>query len=186
MPFDFERLPLKDAYIVHAKKFFDDRGFFSELFREDLFTEAGIKFRPVQINLSYSRKGVIRGLHFQRKPFTQAKLIYCPKGKIYDVIVDLRPNSPTFKKWYGVLLSPDNLNALFVPRGFAHGFASLEEGSQVLYATDNVYSKDHDGGIRWNDPDLGIVWPFKDPILSEKDKKLPFLKEIEDDLSDYW
>jgi len=180
MPFEFERTPLSGLIVIKPKVFRDERGFFLEAFVKKDFESLGIKIDVLQINHSKSAKGVLRGLHFQRRPYEQAKLVRCIKGEIMDVAVDIRPNSPTFGKYYSINLSEVNKLMLFIPRGFAHGFLSLTDDVEVEYAVDNYYSPNHEGGIIWNDPDIAINWPIKNPILSEKDKKWPPLKQIKD------
>ncbi len=176
---EFVKTSLKDAYVIKPKVFRDERGFFLEFWNEKVFAENGIAAKFVQDNHSLSvKKGILRGLHFQLPPFGQAKLLRVTKGKIFDVIVDLRQNSPTFEKWEGFELSAENFEMVFVPQGFAHGFITLEENTEVIYKVDNIYAPDHDSGIIWNDPDLNIDWPIKDPILSEKDGKLRELKNF--------
>lgn len=136
----------------------------------------------VQINHSRSAHGVIRGLHFQRSPYEQAKLVRCIRGEILDLAVDIRPSSVTYGKHFFVTLSERNRFMLYVPRGFAHGFAALGEVNEIEYAVDSPYSPDHEGGVLWNDPDLAIRWPFEQPTLSERDKTLPRLREIKEAL----
>ncbi len=181
MPFEFEELNIKGIYLIKTKSFEDKRGYFIESYKESDFFKKGIKVKFKQDNISFSYKNVLRGLHFQKKPKAQAKLIRCIKGEIMDVAVDLRKDSETFGKWVSVILSEENKNMLFIPEGFAHGFYVLSNLAIVLYKVSEEYSEELDGGIRWNDPDINIDWPSKSPLLSEKDKNLPFLKEIEID-----
>lgn len=155
----------------------DDRGWFFEFYKEQSLASAGITTRFPQENISFSKKNVIRGLHFQLPPFAQGKLVTVIKGKVLDVVVDLRPDSATFKKVFTCLLDGEKHNLLMVPEGFAHGFVALED-SIFHYKCTNVYSKQHEGGIAWNDPDLNISWPVENPIISEKDRQLPTLREL--------
>ena len=152
-----------------------------ELFKESAFKEAGIDVNFVQDNYSVSVKNVLRGLHYQLAPKAQGKLVRCIKGKVFDVAVDIRRGSPTFGKWFGVELSEENNLAFWIPEGFAHGFVALTDGATLLYkVSGSEYSPEHDRSIRWNDPDIGIRWPLDgEPLLSEKDKKAPFLKDAE-------
>lgn len=171
---------LKDCYILKPNLFEDNRGYFKAIITSDL-QELGFK-EVVQINESKSNKGTIRGLHFQKNPYGQAKVVRCISGKVLDVVVDLRVNSSTYLKWDSVLLTPENHNMLFVPRGFAHGFVALEDDTKFEYYIDNVYNKDSEAGIIWNDSDINIDWKFKEygienPIFSEKDKLHPTIKE---------
>jgi len=177
MPFEFERLEIPDVILIKPKVFGDERGFFMETYKRPDFESAGIKGEFVQDNHSRSRYGVLRGLHFQREPYAQAKIVRVVRGVIYDVAVDLRKDSPTFGKWVGVILSEFNKWQLYVPRGFAHGFVVLSDVADVVYKVDNVYAPDYEGGIIWNDPDLNIDWPLDEPIVSEKDRKWPTLRE---------
>jgi len=178
MPFEFERLEIPDVILIKPKVFEDERGFFLETYKKTDFEAFGIKTEFIQDNHSKSVYGVLRGLHFQRSPYEQAKLVRCIKGKIFDVAVDIRKNSPTFGKYVSVILSEENKYELFIPRGFAHGFEVLSKEAEVIYKVDNVYMPEYEAGIVWNDPDLAINWPIKNPILSEKDKKWPRLKEV--------
>ncbi len=155
----------------------DDRGSFWEIFKISTFENAGLPARFTQDNISWSHRGVIRGLHFQIKPFEQGKLVACICGSIFDVAVDLRPRSPTFGKWESVELSEDNHLALYVPEGFAHGFQSLRDDTCVLYKCTTVYSKEHEGGILFNDAELAISWPLPAATLSSKDANLPTFEE---------
>lgn len=155
----------------------DDRGWFLEFYKESTLQAHGVPAKFPQENMSFSNKGVIRGLHFQLDPFAQGKLVSVIKGRVLDVSVDLRPDSPTYLKLFYYELSGERHNMLFVPPGFAHGFAALEE-SIFFYKCTNVYSKQHEGGIVWNDPDLNIDWGLKNPIVSEKDNALPTLKKL--------
>jgi dTDP-4-dehydrorhamnose 3,5-epimerase len=176
----FIETELNGAYIIEPVVHKDHRGFFLESYSRKVFEDAGIRADFLQDNHSLSKqKGVIRGLHFQNPPHAQSKLIRVVKGSIYDVIVDLRKKSPTYGKWFPVEISADNFKMLFVPTGFAHGFCTLEENTEVIYKVDAFYAPDSDAGIRWNDPDLKISWPVTDPVISEKDKSLPFLRDIE-------
>lgn len=153
----------------------DERGFFLETFRADFFADLG--FLPfVQDNHARSEAaGVVRGLHFQSPPMAQGKLVWVLRGSIFDVAVDIRKNSPTYGQWFGATLSADNFKRLLVPRGFAHGYMTLEPGTEVAYKVDAYYAPSLDGGIPWNDPDIGITWPQIPPILSDKDKRFkPF------------
>jgi len=178
MPFEFRRLEIPDVVLIKPKVFGDDRGFFMETYKKSDFERAGIKGEFVQDNHSKSRYGVLRGLHYQKEPYTQAKIVRCIKGVIYDVAVDLRKNSPTFGKYIGVILSEYNKYMLYVPRGFAHGFLVLSGEAEVVYKVDNEYAPDYEGGLIWKDPDVNIPWPIEDPILSEKDQKWPTLREL--------
>lgn len=170
---EFRELEISGVFEITLRENVDERGFFMRVYDNEEFTVAGLHREWLQENHSRSiRRGVIRGLHFQREPYAEAKLVRCIRGEIYDVVADLRADSPTFGRWAGVRLSEENRKMLFVPRGFAHGFCTLSEISEVVYKVDNIYSPGHEGGIIWNDPSLGIIWP-KDvvPILSEKDKR---------------
>lgn len=168
--FLFTKLGLEGAYLIEYFSVGDNRGGFSKSFEKDIYREAGIEFNLNETFISVSAKNVIRGLHFQTNN-PQAKLVSVPKGKAYDVIVDLRPDSPTFKKWEGYELSDQNHRAIYVPRGFAHGFASLEDGTLMMYQCDGAYDKETDTGIRFDDPDIGIEWPVENgkDIHSQRD-----------------
>lgn len=182
MPFTLEQLEIPDLILLRPKIFFDNRGFFLEIFKNSDLENMGLKFNVVQDNLSYSRKGVLRGLHYQKRPKEQGKLVICLYGLIYDVAVDIRVKSPTFGKHVGVLLSGEEKTIFWIPPGFAHGFLVLSDEALVLYkVTENEYSPHHDAGIIWNDPDLKIKWPIGEPILSEKDKNLPRLRDLKEE-----
>ncbi|MDY3530405.1 dTDP-4-dehydrorhamnose 3,5-epimerase [Riemerella anatipestifer] len=170
---NIKETPLKDCYIIEPTIFEDERGYFYEKFNEKKFEElTGMNGRFVQDNISKSSYGVLRGLHLQKGEHAQAKLVSCLEGKVWDVAVDLREDSPSFGKWYGVELTAENKLQFYVPRGFAHGFAVLSETAVFAYKCDNFYNKESEGGILWNDVDLAIDWKLEeaDIILSEKDK----------------
>ena len=169
--------PIKDLVVIEPKVFGDERGYFYEAYNKNTFHELGLDYDFVQDNQSFSRKGVLRGLHFQ-KEFPQAKLVRVIEGEVFDVAVDLRKDSPTFGKWYGVTLSGENKKMFMIPRGFAHGFLVLSETAVFSYKCDDFYHPNDEGGIIYNDPDIGIEWPEVDCelVLSEKDKKHETLK----------
>lgn len=179
MQFSFKRLFIPDIIIIEPQIFPDKRGFFMETFKESMFKENGINTKFVQDNFSRSLKGVLRGLHYQKDPKAQAKLVTTLKGKIFDVAIDIRKNSPTYGKWIGEILSEDNHRLLYVPEGFAHGFCILSKEASVLYKVTREYSPEHDRGIIWNDPEVNITWPINNPILSKKDLQLPSLKNAD-------
>lgn len=175
--FTFIETSIKGVYIIEPKKYGDNRGYFMETYKEKDFKDAGLDYNFVQDNQSKSKKGVLRGLHFQ-KTFPQAKLVRCIEGEVFDVCVDLRAGSPTYGKWDGVVLSAEKGNQFMIPRGFAHGFVVLSETATFCYKCDELYHPEDEGGIMWNDPEVGIEWPYKDePLLSEKDKLHKSLKE---------
>ena len=179
MPFEFEPQKIKDVILVKPKVFRDNRGFFLESYKKSDFFANGINVEFNQDNRSKSTAHVLRGLHYQKKPYGQAKLIICSKGRIFDVAVDIRPNSQTFGKYVKVELSEENKHMLFIPEGFAHGFVVLSNEAELLYKTSGEYEPSADRGIIWNDKDININWEIDfEPILSEKDKKQPTLKEI--------
>ncbi len=181
MPFEFRKLNIEDVQLIIPKVFKDERGFFLESYKKSDFINNGINIDFNQDNHSRSTKGVLRGLHYQASPKGQAKIVRCIKGEIFDVAVDIRKNSPTFGKWVGEKLSEENKHMLYIPDGFAHGFVVLSDIAEILYKASNEYSKEHDRGILWCDPDIGIDWGIDfEPILSEKDRVQPKLKEIED------
>jgi len=181
MPFTFKRLSIPDVILVEPRSFSDDRGFFFESFKESDFFSNGIDKNFVQDNFSHSVNGVIRGLHFQKAPKAQAKLVTVLKGKIFDVAVDIRKDSPTYGKWISEILSSDTHNLLYVPEGFAHGFCVISDEADVLYKVSNEYSQEHERSIIWNDPKLNIQWPIKKPIISNKDNKLSLLENLDND-----
>ena len=170
---------LTDAIVLKPRVFEDERGYFYESFNEKVFESlTGVQVNFIQDNQSYSSKGTLRGFHFQKGEAAQAKLVRVTKGSVFDVAVDLRPNSHTFKQWYGIELSAENHLQFFIPRGFAHAFISLEDNTTFQYKVDNYYSGVNDGGIIWNDEELAITWPELDLELSEKDKNLPKLNQL--------
>jgi dTDP-4-dehydrorhamnose 3,5-epimerase len=173
MPFAFQPMEIPEVILVEAKAFEDHRGFFMEAYRSDDFAEGGIPERFVQDNFSHSLRGVLRGLHYQRAPAAQGKLVMAIRGEIFDVAVDLRRGSRTYGSWVAAELSGENHRMLYVPEGFAHGFCVLSEEADVVYKVTADYSPEDDRGILWNDPDLGIPWPVGDPVLSAKDQALP-------------
>lgn len=173
-----QKTPIEGLVVIEPKIWSDDRGYFFESYSEKVFRESGLRTDFVQDNFSWSKKGVLRGLHFQRAPFAQAKLVRVTRGSIYDVAVDLRKDSPTFGKFFGLELNDQNHKSLLIPDGFAHGFCVLSEVAGFSYKCSNFYSAAHDGGIQWNDPDIGIRWPIENPILSGKDAALPKLKDL--------
>lgn len=169
---------IEDLIVIEPKVFEDDRGWFMETYSFNELKECGINIVFVQDNHSLSRnKGTLRGLHFQNNPFAQTKLIRCTKGLIQDVAVDLRKGSPTYKKWFSIELSSSNKKQLLIPKGFAHGFLTLSDDVEVQYKVDEFYNKEHDRSIRYNDDEIGVEWLLKDPILSDKDKNSPFLRD---------
>ncbi|MBQ2871124.1 dTDP-4-dehydrorhamnose 3,5-epimerase [bacterium] len=179
MPFEFEKQTIEDVILVKPKVFGDNRGFFMESYKKSEFFENGIAIEFNQDNHSKSTKGVLRGLHYQAYPHGQAKLVRCLKGRIYDVAVDIRPTSPTFGKYVKVELSEENKHMLYIPIGFAHGFVALSEEVELLYKASGEYSPQSDRGLLWNDKDINIDWDIDfEPLLSEKDKIQPTLKEI--------
>jgi len=175
--FTFHETKIKDVYIIDVKTFGDNRGYFMETYKEEDFKEVGLNYDFVQDNQSSYRKGVLRGLHFQ-KTHPQAKLVRVIKGEVFDVAVDLRKGFDTYGQWVGVLLSEENHRQFMIPRGFAHGFVVVSDYAEFAYKCDDVYHPEDEGGIMWNDPDIGIEWPdVGEIILSEKDKVHPLLKE---------
>lgn len=172
---------LNDVFIVEPKVFGDHRGWFTETWSKRDFEAVGLNYDFVQDNHSYSsKKGVLRGLHFQKAEYSQAKLVRCARGAILDVVVDLRHESPTYMKWMSVELSADNHLELLVPRGFAHGFVTLTDDVEFLYRVDNFYAPEHEASIRYDDPDFNIDWGFgpgEKPILAAKDEAAPFYKD---------
>ena len=179
MPFEFVRQSINDVILVKPKVFGDNRGFFLESYKKSDFFANGIDVEFNQDNHSKSVKGVLRGLHYQKAPYAQAKLVRCSKGRIYDVAVDIRPESKTFGKYVKVELSEENKHMLYIPEGFAHGFVALTDEVEILYKASGEYNPQADRGILWCDKDIDIDWEIDfEPILSEKDKIQPRLKEI--------
>ncbi|MCR5111349.1 MAG: dTDP-4-dehydrorhamnose 3,5-epimerase [Ruminococcus sp.] len=175
--FTFNETKIKDVYIIDVKTYGDNRGYFMETYKESDFKEAGLDYNFVQDNQSSSRKGVLRGLHFQ-KTHPQAKLVRVLKGEVFDVAVDLRKDSPTYGQWVGVVLSEENKRQFMIPRGFAHGFVVMSDYAEFAYKCDELYHPEDEGGIMWNDPAIGIEWPeVGEIILSEKDKVHPSLTD---------
>jgi dTDP-4-dehydrorhamnose 3,5-epimerase len=171
----FTETELQGAYVVDLERREDERGFFARAWCADEFAEHGLSTRLVQANLSFNaRKGTVRGMHFQVEPHAEDKLVRCTRGSIYDVIIDLRPESSTFKRWLGVELDADSRRALYVPQGFAHGYQTLVPETETFYQVSEYYTPEAEGGVRWNDPAFRIEWP--DPanaFLSEKDRNWP-------------
>ncbi len=180
MPFEFEKQSIEDVILVKPKVFGDNRGFFMESYKKSEFIKNGIDIEFQQDNHSKSSAKVLRGLHYQAKPYEQAKLVRCITGKIYDIAVDIRPNSKTFGQYVKVELSEDNKNMLYIPKGFAHGFVVLSSEAELLYKASGEYNPKADRGILWSDKDLNIDWGIDfEPILSEKDQNQPKLKDID-------
>lgn len=169
---------IPDVLIIKPVVFRDERGYFFESFHSERYREAGIDFTFVQDNESKSQKGVLRGLHLQKPPFAQGKLIRVVKGAVLDVVVDVRRNSPYYGKWVSTILTEENKWMFWVPPGFAHGFLTLENNTIFFYKCTAFYNKESEIAIRWNDPQLAINWGIEDPILSEKDKNSPFFSEF--------
>lgn len=179
MPFEFERQKINDVILIKPKVFGDNRGFFMETYKKTDFYANGIDVEFNQDNHSKSSKGVLRGLHYQASPYGQAKIVRCGRGRIYDVAVDIRPNSPTFGQYVKVELSEDNKYMLYIPVGFAHGFVALSDEVELLYKASGEYNPQADRGVLWNDPDINIDWNIDfEPLLSEKDKVQPKLCDI--------
>lgn len=170
-------LEIPGVVLIEAKKYPDDRGFFMEIYKHSNFANAGITEHFVQDNLSRSIRGVLRGLHYQKNPHAQGKLVSCLHGRIFDVAVDIRKGSVTYGRWAGAELSCDNNLMLYIPAGFAHGFLVLSETAEVLYKCTEEYAPGDDRGIQWNDPEIDIHWPITCPVLSEKDRTHPPLKD---------
>lgn len=165
---------LVDAYLIEPEPIVDERGFFARSYCQHEFASKGIHASPVQCNISYNRtRGTLRGMHFQRPPNAEAKLVHCISGAIYDVIIDLRQNSPSFMLWMGFELTADNHKMLYIPEGFAHGFQTLVDETTVFYQMFNFFSPNSAGGVRWNDPTFAIEWPLDGPIISDRDSNYP-------------
>lgn len=177
--FEIIDTPIKDLYVIKPKVFGDNRGFFLETYQKKDFLSLGLDYDFVQDNHSKSKKGVLRGLHYQ-KQFPQAKCVRVIQGEVFDVAVDLRKDSPTYGKWYGIRLSSENKLILMIPRGFAHGFLVLSDEAEFMYKCDEYYHPEDEGGIMYNDPDINIEWPEVDVdiLLSDKDKKHPYFRNI--------
>ena len=175
MAITFKETRLKGAFVVQPERFDDQRGFLSRSFSAGEFEEHGMNPRIAECNISYSRlRHTVRGMHFQREPYAQAKLVRCTRGAIYDVIIDLRPDSETYGEWVGEELTADNHRMLYVPEGFAHGFQTLVDDAEIFYQISNFYTPGSEGGVRWNDPAFGITWPEREHvIINERDRSYP-------------
>lgn len=172
----FTRTSIADVWVIEPEFVTDERGHFARLFDRDLFRQRGLISHLVQCSTSFNRRArTLRGLHFQHRPHEEAKLVRCTLGRIWDVAVDLRPSSPTYRRWFGTVLSSENALTLYVPRGCAHGFLTLEDNSEVHYQIDTPYVPGAAGGVRWDDPAIGIDWPAAPVILSDRDASFPDL-----------
>lgn len=170
----FDETFLNGAFVIEPEKREDVRGFFARTFCQREFAERGLETAVAQSSISFSpRKGTLRGMHYQAAPFEEVKLIRCTMGRIHDVIVDLRPESPTYRKHFALQLSAENRKMLYVPRAFAHGFQTLEDNTEVCYQMSEFYSPEHARGVRWNDPAFGIVWPLAERLIHERDQSYP-------------
>jgi dTDP-4-dehydrorhamnose 3,5-epimerase len=168
----FKETRLKGAYIVELEKLADERGFFARTFDQKEFEAHGLNPRVMQCNISFNKNnGTLRGMHYQIAPYQEAKLVCCTKGAIYDVIIDLRKDSPTLKQWIAVELTADNRRMLYIPEGFAHGFQTLKDNTEVFYQMSEFYHPEASRGVRWNDPVFGIVWPNDIIVISDKDRE---------------
>jgi dTDP-4-dehydrorhamnose 3,5-epimerase len=179
MPFRFTPTDLAEVVIIEPKVFLDDRGFFIETYKRSEFSAHGISAAFVQANQSRSSRNTLRGLHYQRAPRAQGKLVRALSGEVFDVVVDIRKESATYGKWLGIPLSSETNRMLYVPPGLAHGFCVVTEEAEVLYMTTDEYAPDYEAGIRWDDPDLRITWPVDNPKLSARDMEWPLLKSAE-------
>jgi len=175
-----QKTELDPVLLIKPTPHRDERGEFVEVFREHIFKEAGINVSFVQDNISRSKKNALRGLHYQLPPASQVKLVMVTSGSILDVVVDMRRNSPTFKQHYTTVLSDENRHMLYVPTGFAHGFLVLSDEATVYYKCNDYYSKELERGVRWDDPELDIDWNISDPVVSDKDSRLPLLKDVDE------
>jgi dTDP-4-dehydrorhamnose 3,5-epimerase len=170
----FQASRLSGAFVIDPQRLDDERGFFARTFCRDEFAAHGLRPNFVQCNISLnSRKGTLRGMHYQDKPYEEAKLVRCTRGAIFDVIVDIRKKSVTYGQWFGVELTADNRRMLYVPEGFAHGFQTVEDDSEVFYQMAEMYKSEYARGIRWNDPSFNIAWPLPNPIISPRDAAYP-------------
>ncbi|MDY6826334.1 MAG: dTDP-4-dehydrorhamnose 3,5-epimerase [Bacillota bacterium] len=170
----FKETNLGGAYLLELEAVEDERGFFARTFCRQEFARQGLNFNVAQANLSRnSKRGTLRGMHYQVEPMAEVRVVQCVRGSLYDVIIDLRPQSETCCRWLGVELSADNRRLLYVPEGFAHGFQTLEDDTAVHYLMSQFYAPEYARGVRWNDPAFGIKWPLSDPVISEKDRQLP-------------
>lgn len=171
----FQPLPLEGAFLLELEPLVDDRGFFARTYCAEEFRAHGLNSHLVQCSLSFNKqKGTLRGMHYQAKPHEEVKLVRCTRGAIYDVILDLRIDSSTYRQWVAVELSEENYNALYIPAGFAHGFQTLIEGTVVFYQMSEFFHPECAKGVRWDDPAFGIAWPFEDSVMSQKDRSYPF------------
>ena len=170
----FQPIELRDAFLIEPQRMEDERGFFARSWCQNEFQAQGLNPRLVQCSISFNhKKGTLRGMHFQIAPYAEAKLVRCTMGAIYDVIVDIRPDSPTFKKYYGAEFTPENRKMLYVPEGYAHGFITLCDNSEVFYQMSEFYHAEAARGYRWNDPAFGIEWPLPVQVISERDANYP-------------
>ncbi len=179
MPFKFQKLDFPGVVLIEAETFNDNRGYFLETYKRDDFKEAGIDVNILQVDHSRSEKNVIRGMHYQKLPMAQAKIIDVINGEIFDVVVDLRNGSPSYGKWLGMHLGGKTRQMLFVPEGFAHGFCAISETAEIVYYCTQVYAPEHQRGILWSDPQINISWPVKNPIVSEKDINLSLFNKAD-------
>ncbi len=182
MSFSFTRLRLPEVILIKPRTDHDARGFFREMVKYSEFAAFGIRERFVQTNHSHSKQGVLRGLHFQKRPAAQGKLVSVVSGEVFDVAVDIRVGSPTFAQWVGEILCAENGHALYIPPGFAHGFCVLSGSADVVYQVTAEYASELDRGVIWNDPGIGVAWPIREPILSPKDAQLPLLEHADNNL----
>ena len=179
MPFQFHRLVIPEVILVEARRAGDARGFFMETYKRSEFATNGIAESFVQDNYSHSARGVLRGLHYQKPPQAQGKLVLVLQGEVFDVAVDIRPGSPTFSRWVGVTLCAGEARLLYIPPGFAHGFCVLSESADFTYKVTSEYAAHLERGILWNDPQIGIAWPITAPTLSARDSQLPLLSQAD-------
>lgn len=180
MPFHFQELEIPGVILIKAQRFTDARGFFTELYKASEFASHGIP-AFVQDNCSHSVRGVLRGLHYQEPPKAQGKLVMAFTGRVFDVAVDIRQDSPTYSKWVGMELSADNGCMLYIPPGLAHGFCVLSEEADFVYKVTEEYTPELERGIIWNDPEIGVQWPIAEPVVSSRDAQLPSLKQVRRD-----
>ena len=174
----FSQTPLQGSYVINLSPYSDERGWFARTYCENEFRQIGHEAKWVQMNHSYTaKKGTVRGMHFQLPPYREIKMVRCVRGKVFDVIVDIRKDSATFLKWFGAELSPEAMNMMYIPEGFAHGFETLTDDAELIYHHSAFYTPGAEGGIRYNDPSVGIVWPLEVIAVSERDLNHPLLTQ---------